>query len=1195
MACGSGKTLVGRWVAEQHDPPFTLVMLPSLQLVAQTLAEWCRPGSWPFRAIVVCSDPTTTAGVAERSNADEAAAAAAWRTSQVPVTTDPRVVAAFLDAQAEDPAARTVVFGTYHSAPVVAAAIRIATPAVRFGLAVLDEAHHLAGCPSSAFRTVLDDNAIPVDRRLFLTATPVGAEPRPAAAAAPRPRHPVLSMNDQSVFGPVLHRLPFGQAISEGQLCDYRVLVIGVRSQAAAARRGILPLPVTLAALQDAVARYGLRRVLTFHNRVASAEQFARHAAAAGGWTPGLRVWAAPVTGSMPAGRRRMLLGRLEAVRGDTAGIITSARCLGEGVDVPAVDGLLFADPRSSVVDIVQAAGRALRPAPGKEVGTIIIPVALPAGSDDDEETLLDTPFAHVWTVLRALRAHDERLAADLDTLSRTATAPHGPGGPGRGQALAGGRLQFSLPAGVPLPAVRLRLIRNTGSRWERMFGLLETYAAAHGHTRTTSSTVLAGEQVGTWAALQRSHYRKRLLDPARAARLAALPGWRWTTAEIADDQTLERLTRHITAIGTAKQPPSGPSIYAGVCDSQGRPLGAWVAGRRQAWRRGTLAQDTAAQLAALPDWDWRPMPAGDLAMVDALAAFTAREGHGNPPANHIEHRPATTALPLGEWILDVRRRALTGTLHPALEEEIMAATPLPSHAGRRFTWDIYETRWLLSLQALTVYANREHHTDVPPDHTEELDGTAIELGTWCATQRQLYHRGELTPARGRQLTALPRWTWGKPPAQPTASPPAPASHPAHRAKHGTPIRFDQGCRCVPCAIARQRYDDAAALATAGEDPAAVTAARARRRLQELHQCHVPLSRAAAATGATTTRLQQIQDGLVAQITPAEDAAIAVLDVTALTCGQERRTRAPSPLEQERWRHRYNLLARWTSQHRHAAIPPSLVIDGINLRTWVGEQRQQWKRGRIPAERAALLEKLPGWAWDPLAQAWGAAFTRLQEFAAAHGHTLVPQNYQAPDGFYLGSWVHRQRAERAAGKLLPANAARLESLAGWAWDTSHSAAFEAGLAALHRYATEHGHAAPPAQHTDSSGFKLGRWVSNHRHRRPDLTPAERASLEALPGWDWDPFETRWQAAYRSLTQFAARTGHACVPPDHAEPAPTAGAPTPLGRWVAQQRADYSRDTVSPERQRLLEAVPGWIWDGYEARRRRAGLVTQQPG
>ncbi len=1203
--CGTGKTLIGRWAAEQQAAKLIVVFLPRLQLLPQTITEWLRPGSWPFRAMIVCSDPTSSAGIAERRDGGAAAIAAASRTSRIPVTTDPLTVAGFLSGPG-----RKVLYSTYHSAPVVAAAIRAANVA-QFDFAVLDEAHNLAGNPSAAFRTVLDDATIPARRRLFMTATPVWDD-EPRGRRLPGRGREALSMNDTAVFGPVLHRLPFGQAVSQGLLCDYRVLVIGIRgAPGSQANKDPLPASVTLAALQDAVARFGVRRVLSFHTRVAGAAAFAEQAASATeGWPAGHRVWATAVSSRTPVGRRQMLLGRLAAAGGTTVGIVSNARCLTEGVDVPAVDGVLFADPRRSSVDIVQAAGRALRPAPDKETGTIIIPVALPAGGDD-EEALLGTPFAHVWAVLRALRAQDDRLAAELDTLSRM-------DGAGRLKAIGngdtpGGHVQFLMPETVPIPAVRLRMIRNAGSRWERMFGLLEAFTAKHGHARVGAATVADGEPLGSWVTLQRSRHRRKLLDPDRARRLADLPGWRWTGAEAEADRMLDRLTAHITRTGSAKQPAHGSSIYAGTRAGRGRTLGVWVATWRQQWRRGALPADIAKRLQSLPDWDWRPLPDTDLNMVDALTAFTAREGHGNPPPAHVETVPAadgdrgepgSIGPALGNWTQDVRRRALLGRLHPALEEEILAATPLGSQISRRFAWQVHETRWLLGLDALAQYAAREQSTDVPPGHAEDVDGATVDLSAWCATQRALHHRGELDPDRIRLLTFQSHWTWDH--ADPAASGAAAAvtsaagTARASRFAHGTPGRYDAGCPCVACLAGHQRYQQAAQLASIPQPErdaeTAVPATRARRWLQELRRRDATLAKAAAATSIEARRLRQIEEGLIGQITPGEDSAITATGAASAS----RRRPQPDEQQQQRWRHRFDLLAGWIASHPGVRIPEDLTLDDIRIGGWVREQRTQWQRGRILPDRAALLEGLPHWEWEAGEPAWEAALTRLEAFAAEHGHAQVPQQHRSADGYYLGAWVWKQRAERAEGQLLPARAARLETIAGWKWRAGHDAAFDAGIAALQRFADRHGHACPTARYVDPDGFKVGRWVANHRHRRAALDPGQIAQLEAIPGWDWDPFETRWRASYRELCVFAAQTGHTRVAASYASPDSDAvpGRPA-LGLWVAQQRGDYSRGDLAAQRRRLLEALPGWTWDGYEARRRgtasRPGPAAPGPG
>lgn len=192
MACGTGKTLVGRWHAQASDANQVLVLLPSLALVAQTLREWRRAtgqlnAGWRFEALVVCSDPTTAAGVAERTAEDDKTDVDAntWSAVGAEVTTDPRRAARFL--RNHRPNRPQVVFSTYHSSPVIAQA-QAATD-VAFDLAICDEAHRLAGSPSAAFATVLDARRIVARKRLFMTATPKDRGE--------------TSMDDPRTFGPV--------------------------------------------------------------------------------------------------------------------------------------------------------------------------------------------------------------------------------------------------------------------------------------------------------------------------------------------------------------------------------------------------------------------------------------------------------------------------------------------------------------------------------------------------------------------------------------------------------------------------------------------------------------------------------------------------------------------------------------------------------------------------------------------------------------------------------------------------------------------------------------------------------------------------------------------------------------------------------------------------------------------------------
>jgi predicted helicase len=447
MPCGSGKSLVARWYAQASEARLTIVYLPSLALVGQTLAEWRRANrSWSFDALVVCSDPTTATGLAERADdADKttyAVSAPFWPQQRAIVTTDHRAVIRFLTGPQTRP---QVVFATYHSAPVVAHAQ--AGTRIVADLVVADEAHRLAGRPREEFRYVLDDRLILAHRRLFMTATPLTVRTEDDEPGVQDTT--VRSMDDESVFGPVAHRVTFGAAIDAGRLTDYQVLVVATRSP----DNNPDLLAAAPAALLDAANRYGVTRVLSYHGRVAKALAFAQ---AVDGLTTadGRTVRARCIHGKLPAGQRREILRWLGAPCPGEVRVVTNARCLVEGIDVPQVDGVLFADPRESVVDVVQAVGRVVRTAPGKTRGSVIVPVAV--GVDDDDTELTLSRFGAVWAVLRGLRAHDDRFGDELDAAHRS----YARGETGRTNILK--RVQFVLPDETSPDPIRLRMVTET-------------------------------------------------------------------------------------------------------------------------------------------------------------------------------------------------------------------------------------------------------------------------------------------------------------------------------------------------------------------------------------------------------------------------------------------------------------------------------------------------------------------------------------------------------------------------------------------------------------------------------------------------------------------------------------------------------------------------------------------------------------
>jgi superfamily II DNA or RNA helicase len=855
MACGTGKTLISRWYAQAAQADQTLVFVPSLALLAQTLREWRRVYGWPFEALVVCSDPTTSAGAAERATDDGAIAdigRPVWASVRARVTTSPVVAGRFLERKHVD--RPQVVFSTYHSAPVVAAA-QSHSRAV-FDLVVCDEAHRLAGRPREGFRVVLDRRAIVARKRLFMTATPQVAEGA----------EDVVSMDDHLTFGPVAHTVSFGEAIDAGLLADYQVAVIAGRpGDIATDHRDPDTVP---GALLDAIERYDIRRLLTFHGRVAKAARFAEVMDHSHSRRAGL-ILARSVHGTQPAAERSDTLNWLgeENLPVHQVRVVSNARCLTEGVDVPAVDGLLFADQRSSVIDIIQAIGRVLRPAPGKVRGTIIIPVTLPADGDDDTDLTLSA-FAHVWAVLRGLRAHDQRLADELDRLVRTDRRHR------RRVRRPTDRIEFVLPDGIDEQALQLRLVQEVGSAWERFCAAMQDWAWSHPGRRLGRNDSHRGVGIGEWAFKQRRARSHGLLPAERVRRLEEIPGWYWDRDDADWADTYSILEAFVQVHGSIADNERGESRFAGL-KSRGahrNRLGQWIATQRQLHRDGMLGQEQAERLQRLPGWRWDGgLSAEHVSMIQALRVFCEFEKHADVPEAHVED-----GLPLGRWVRAIRRSRLLGDLPPALADEVHAAAPRTYKGASIFQWEQAETRWRLAYAALRQYAAREGNPVAPTAHVETIAGATINLGQWCSLQRFRYRRGELEPRYAEWLEALDGWLWEVPLGAEFGEPIDLGGWP-----HGTAQGIAAGCTCVECVEARRRTNREW-LARRREVPDGVPAGRARHHLAQLENAGVKRSAMVAVSRVPLGVIRKVSSGEWPRIRTEHEAAILAL--TAADC-----------------------------------------------------------------------------------------------------------------------------------------------------------------------------------------------------------------------------------------------------------------------------------------------------------------------
>lgn len=473
MACGTGKTLTALKIAERFaagakpwkTAPATngmvLFLVPSIALLSQTLFEWTGETEQGMHCFAVCSDTAVgkQAGDMEDIRLHDL---------PFPATTDARKLATQLAAFAGKKPL-TVVFSTYQSIQTIAdAQKKHGAPA--FDLIVCDEAHRTTGVileagDESNFVKVHDGNFIKASKRLYMTATPrifsdgskTQAEENDAV---------VCSMDDPTLYGEELHRLGFGEAVGSGLLADYKVMVLAVDEkfvsktfQSQLAVEGELNLDDVVKitgcwnGLSKRMARDAegndlsgddapMRRAVAFSRSIKDSKRltdlFAGVVAkytddakeAATDDTPAeafLRCEVDHVDGTMNMTVRNRKLGWLKADTsqdGNVCRILSNARCLSEGVDVPALDSVLFLNPRNSVVDVVQSVGRVMRIAPGKKYGYIILPIGIPADVPPEEALKDNQKYKVVWQVLQALRAHDDRFNATVNKIELNKARP---------------------------------------------------------------------------------------------------------------------------------------------------------------------------------------------------------------------------------------------------------------------------------------------------------------------------------------------------------------------------------------------------------------------------------------------------------------------------------------------------------------------------------------------------------------------------------------------------------------------------------------------------------------------------------------------------------------------------------------------------------------------------------------------------
>lgn len=1184
MVCGSGKTLVALWAAERLGARTVLVLLPSLALVRQTLHEWLHETSWPdVQFLCVCSDPTV--------QPEEDSLLVRPSDLDFAVTTQSAGVRRFLERPTDSV---RLVFSTYQSSQVVAAAFAGLPP---FDFGVFDEAHKTAGRDGARFALALKNENLPIARRLFMTATPrhydVAKKDKFGESKV------VFSMDVPETYGQVVHRLPFNAAAKAGIITDYKVIISVVTSEMVtneALRLGVVLVEgdevkarqvANQIALKSAIEKYNVSKVFTFHSKVDSAKSFTS------GGPEGIGTHlegfhCAHIEGAMTTAYRERLLREFAAA---PRAILSNARCLTEGVDVPAVDMVAFLSPKRSLVDIVQATGRAMRLSPetGKEFGYVLVPLYVEkARGETIEEAVLRSNFDEVWKVLQGLKEQDDLLAQIIAEMRIE-----------RGRTGGFDDSRFRERVELFGPELSLATLRSTitaacldaiGENWFERYGQLVAYKQKHGDCDMPARWD-ANQKLATWIVDQRVQKRNGNLEPEKVELLNRL-GFDWNPWETNWRGIYLELVKFQKRFGHCRVPQNW---------KENNSLAHWVKTQRFDYAKGELHGGRISLLEKI-GFDWKiGIGTWDERFAE-LCAFKERFGHARVKVKWPEN-PL-----LGAWVVSQRCKRRKNEL---ADQYVLRLNVIGFEWDGRTAASRVERRssdpdiqWRTTFDRFRTYAaaNGTNMVSVVDEETKKLN-------RWMLTQRQAKRRGELSETRVNALNEIGFVWQGNERRIGTHSQLPPADETTITRTWEEMVselvdffKLHGHCNVPEVWHAQPELSRWVFLQRRAKRQNQLTSEQVSR----MEEVGFPWSSHDGGWDTMFARLvehmQPMHNGKRREA-PASDE----LKRWILT---QRQAKKRGDLEPERakrltgigfewepftsrWEKMLVELKQFQAESGHCRVPAGWTKNPV-LANWVGVQRARKLDGKLSLERIAALDAL-GFAWrlgefsgirSPQ-EAWNIMLKRLTAFYVEHGHAAVPQVY--PSDKKLGWWVTTQRRRYRKQKLADWQIARLNELS-FDWNGGRKGGrprtnasqlssgekplsgkkyFETMFQALLEYKQAHGGCLVPQRLTENR--KLAEWVSEQRmaHNRERLAPERVRRLDEA-GFEWDPVGTRWEEMFQQLVEFKKEHGHTNVPQ-------RSGKYAELGTWVRNQRAAklYNRPIITGRGKRLDEI--GFVW------------------
>ena len=551
-----------------------------------------------------------------------------------------------------------------------------------------------------------------------------------------------------------------------------------------------------------------------------------------------------------------------------------------------------------------------------------------------------------------------------------------------------------------------------------------------------------------------------------------------------------------------------------------------------------------------------------------AVRAYVAENGHARVPRRHVSPDGHGT----GEW---VRNRRMDYAGWKLSDERVAELETIPG-----WVWSPLDEQWSAGMDAVRAYVAEHGNAHVPREYVSP-DGH--RTGRWVTKRRNDYADGYLDGDRIAELESLPGWAWNMLDEQWATGLAAVRAFAAENGHTNIPKEYESpdGFRTGRWAAARRQDYTSGTLGVSRIaelesipgwvwnqlDGLWAIGLGAVRDYADTHgNARIPasfLSPDGHRTGSwVNSRRQEYAAGTL--------SADRIAELESLPGWTWR-------VLDELWSAGVTAVRAFAAEHGHANVPNSYVSpEGHRTGVWVNSRRGEYAAGKLPADRIAELEAIPGWIWRIVDSGalWAAGVAAVRAYAAENADARVPDGHVSPDGHRTGAWVQARRQQYATGSLSADRIAELESLPGWVWNML-DAQWVAGIAAVRAYATKHGHARVPYSFMSPDGHRTGPWAQSRRrdYAAGKLSADRIAELESLPGWAWNTLDTQWTEGLAAVRTYAAETGHARIPYSYESPD---GHRT--GIWVSARRQEYAAGRLAADRIAELEAIPGWTWN-----------------